>query len=434
MSYYDLSKVIDLKNIDLDKLFERADINKDEASKGGDVDLATFFKSDNKGDSSALFLAALVFQQGYGHVLKDENGEKIETINWAKSYACAEYGAKLGHPLCIALLAAYCDLGIGRPVDIQMANTYATQVQPELEKQAKLGRPYALTYLATLYGYGLGTLPAQPIAVAVDYFRQAAAQGEPEALCSLAYFAGGADGHAKQKEVNRIIKKDPHQALDLLKPALAMEQANAEYLAGKTNFRLLGNAVEARDRLEKGAEQGHAHAQHLLGYWYEGEKVNKLKGSVADPSLAFKWHEKAGSKGYTESTLFTAACYADGKGVEKDPVRAIILFLEAMAHHNEGLSVVRKLTEKERLVSQAKLGALMNLPKIIRTSDDPVGPDDAPLDDNTIELSFRDFDGALHLAKDSKEYIMRFIKLPKRPGASPPGQGAKKRPGNGDGS
>ena len=62
------------------------------------------------------------------------------------------------------------------------------------------------------------------------------------------------------------------------------------------------------------AEQGHAVAQHGLGFMYmEGECVEK------NPEEAIKWFLKAAEQGMVGSMTTIAMMYEEGRGVEKNP-------------------------------------------------------------------------------------------------------------------
>ncbi|MCK5003212.1 MAG: sel1 repeat family protein, partial [Gammaproteobacteria bacterium] len=69
------------------------------------------------------------------------------------------------------------------------------------------------------------------------------------------------------------------------------------------------------------AEQGHAVAQHGLGFMYmEGECTEQ------NAQEAIKWFEKAAEQGLMGSLTTLAMMYEEGKGVEKDPAEAKRLY------------------------------------------------------------------------------------------------------------
>ena len=74
----------------------------------------------------------------------------------------------------------------------------------------------------------------------------------------------------------------------------------------------------------KAAEQGDAKSQYELGKCYEfGKGVEK------DPAKAVEWYRKAAEKGDATGQLAIGLCYEVGKGVEKDPVKAVEWYRKA---------------------------------------------------------------------------------------------------------
>ena len=71
----------------------------------------------------------------------------------------------------------------------------------------------------------------------------------------------------------------------------------------------------------KAAEQGHALAQHGLGFMFmEGECTE------ADPEQAVSWFRKAANQGLTGSMVTLAMMYQEGRGVDKDEEKARELY------------------------------------------------------------------------------------------------------------
>jgi TPR repeat protein len=72
------------------------------------------------------------------------------------------------------------------------------------------------------------------------------------------------------------------------------------------------------------AEQGHAVAQHGLGFMYmEGECVEQ------DSQEALKWFGQAAEQGLVGSLTTMAMMYDEGIGVDKDPEKARELYKKA---------------------------------------------------------------------------------------------------------
>jgi hypothetical protein len=76
--------------------------------------------------------------------------------------------------------------------------------------------------------------------------------------------------------------------------------------------------------MQAAAEQGHAIAQHGIGFMYlEGECVEQ------DPARAVEWFRKAADQGLAGSMTTLAMMYEEGNGVEKDAEEAKRLYAAA---------------------------------------------------------------------------------------------------------
>ena len=77
------------------------------------------------------------------------------------------------------------------------------------------------------------------------------------------------------------------------------------------------NLQEAFKNMKAAAEQGHAMAQHGMGFMYlEGE------GAPKDQTRAIEWFEKAAAQGLAGSLVTLGMMYAEGNGVAKDEEKA----------------------------------------------------------------------------------------------------------------
>ena len=111
-------------------------------------------------------------------------------------------------------------------------------------------------------------------ALAVEWYRKAAEQGNVDAQVNLGWCYEQGEG----------VEKDP---------ALAVEW------------------------YRKAAEQGNAGAQLNLGWCYrKGEGVEK------NPAVAVEWYRKAAEQGNAGAQLNLGECYQKGEGVEKNPAAA----------------------------------------------------------------------------------------------------------------
>jgi TPR repeat protein len=87
---------------------------------------------------------------------------------------------------------------------------------------------------------------------------------------------------------------------------------------------MVRNDERAFAMMQAAAEQGHAIAQHGIGFMYlEGECVEK------DPAKAAEWFRKAAEQGLAGSLTTLALMYEEGNGVEKDPEQARRLYAAA---------------------------------------------------------------------------------------------------------
>lgn len=129
--------------------------------------------------------------------------------------------------------------------------------------------------------------------------------------------------------------KDPVRALQALRVA-----ANLDHLPAVTELGrllMLEHADEHRQeglRLLRGAaENGHPHAQHLLGAAYvSGRVVPK------DPTLGMSWVAQAAEAGHLDAQCLYGTALRDGVGVAKDPAAAVQWFEMAQSAGNaEGM-------------------------------------------------------------------------------------------------
>lgn len=91
--------------------------------------------------------------------------------------------------------------------------------------------------------------------------------------------------------------------------------------------------------LSKAAEQGHPHAQYLLGVLYSGK----------DERASLSWFTKAATQGYVSAQVFLGAIYAKGQGVTRNPVTAYMWWSAAAVG-----ATVEKDTETAVLVTKQR--------------------------------------------------------------------------------
>lgn len=87
-------------------------------------------------------------------------------------------------------------------------------------------------------------------------------------------------------------------------------------------------ALDEEDRIhqeiQNQAEAGDAHAQDIVGGWYELSIVRAL-----DYAEAVKWYRLAADQGYAVAQFHLGRMYDEGKGVEQDRAQAALWFRKA---------------------------------------------------------------------------------------------------------
>ncbi|RLJ15811.1 sel1 repeat family protein [bacterium endosymbiont of Escarpia laminata] len=110
------------------------------------------------------------------------------------------------------------------------------------------------------------------------------------------------------------------RASEILSPLADACNYDAQYrmaIMAQGGLGMVVNALMAYKYMKSAAENGHAMAQHGLGFMYlEGECVeqNSAKAAV--------WFRKAADQGLAGSQTTLGMLYAEGRGVEKDPEEA----------------------------------------------------------------------------------------------------------------
>lgn len=106
-----------------------------------------------------------------------------------------------------------------------------------------------------------------------------------------------------------------------------------------------GPSKEAVEALVKSAGEGNQNAQIKLGTWYRlGKGVNK------DPYKAVDWFRKASEQGDADGDYYLGVMYANGEGVPKS-MQTALKFLEDAARRGEARSkiLLGKLYEEGRI-------------------------------------------------------------------------------------
>lgn len=213
----------------------------------------------------------------------------------------------------------------------------AASMRDTAQRSAHQGLPAAQSSLAEANLFGRGTPP--DLARAITLYRQAAAQGNAEAMRRLG------DIHAIGGPINRynrypagaqcIAVDLPEAARWYVKAAeagdaLAQEQLAIAYLAG------LGvdpDPVQAERWLEAIGKERRAHA-----VFYLGDQYLYGRGDVVPQDLAKGAHYTliAAELGHPPGLAQLGALHEHGTGVEQDDVKA---YAYALAAHDEGLPI-----------------------------------------------------------------------------------------------
>lgn len=108
---------------------------------------------------------------------------------------------------------------------------------------------------------------------------------------------------------------------------LARHQVALIYLKGANG--VPQNTDRAVELLLKGAEDGYAESQYLLGFYY----ING-NGVPQNDFEAFKWIEKAALQGDASAQKDIGICYSNGRGVNVDKKKAMEWFEKAAGNGN----------------------------------------------------------------------------------------------------
>lgn len=164
-------------------------------------------------------------------------------------------------------------------------------------------------------------------------------------------------------------------AIKILQPLAARGDVQAQYYLGLS----YGYSPEAAKWFRKAAEQGHAKAQYFLYSLYRdglGVAQDPIEASkwlhkaavggdysaqyslgiensaVGNHSEAAKWYRLAAAQAHDKSQLELGRLYRDGKGVERDFVRAYMWLLLSAEAGNQTAKEECAFAEKQALTSQ----------------------------------------------------------------------------------
>ena len=163
-------------------------------------------------------------------------------------------------------------------------------------------------------------------------------------------------------------RDEPAKAIQILQPLAARGDAQAQYYLGLS----YEYSPEAANWFRKAADQGHAKAQYFLysfyrdgigvaqdpvqaGHWLQKAAAGgddsaqySLGVETGDP----KWYRLAAAQGHDKAQLELGWLYRDGKGVERDFVRAYTWFLLSAEAGNSTAKEECAVVEKQVLTPQ----------------------------------------------------------------------------------
>ena len=251
-------------------------------------------------------------------------------IDQAEGINCLLKAAELNHPLAMAYVAGFYQLGNHQQVskDREEAARWAERARSRLEKLAANGDSQAQRLLGQIYSHGIGIPQNQ--ALAVELFRKAADQNLSMAQANL----GSCYEHGHG------VVQDHVEAAAWFRKAADQNLALAQSNLGRMYQQGLGvtkDPVEAVVWYRKAADQNFALAQNHLGWMYQHGA-----GVAKDPVEAVKWYRKAADQDLPLAHNNLGSMFQHGLGVAKDLVEAVAWY--------------RKAAEKNLPLGQSNLG------------------------------------------------------------------------------
>lgn len=258
-------------------------------------------------------------------------GECGLKVNHGKAFALYFAASKQGHPASTYRAAVCYEMGAGTKKDAARAIQF-------YRKAAAAGDPLAMHKYALMLLYGhLGM--KRNIKEGISWLKRAAAVATvdcPHSLMDLAILFEKDSGCP-------MIIPDEGYALELYKRAAQLGYAPAQYRLGTCHeFELLGCKTEPQTALKwyaKAADQGFAEAELALSHWYlTGTPATALEDPehleehiVIKPSEedAFVWAKRAAMQGLPKAEHTLGYYYEEGIGVKADLGAALMWYRKA---------------------------------------------------------------------------------------------------------
>lgn len=253
--------------------------------------------------------------------------------NGGLAFEWFQKGAKIGDRRSIRGVAFCLEHGLGTGVDL--AKAFAGY-----DKAAKAGDPLAMESLGFCYSHAIGV----PLdwARAINAYEKAAAAGNTHAavMAASCYRIGLGEltvsaGSDMRVMVDPDVRKYQQRAVQFYtRAAEAGDAAGMMGLAGLSEEGRNGARPDpakaaywykrAAAAYEKSAAAGDLDGMQNLGFCYEYGK-----GVAKDPAKAIEWYQKAVKGGDTGAMCSLGMCYACGTIVAKDEAMAVRLFEQA---------------------------------------------------------------------------------------------------------
>ena len=332
---------------------------------------------------------------------KQENNEALTNLNRM---------AEPGDAKVQFILGGMYEKGIGVRQDKGKAVEWYRQAAAQghidalnsLNGMAEQGDAKVQFILGSMYEKGTGV--RQDKGKAVEWYRQAAAQGHIDALNSLNSMAEQGDAEVQfilgsMYEKGTGVRQDKGKAVEWYQKAAAQGHADAlnslnrmaEQGDAKVQFILggmyekgigarqdKGKAVEwyqkaaaqghadALNSLNRMAEQGDAKVQFILGGMYE--RINT--GVQQDTGEAANWYRKAAEQGHVDAQYELGEMYEKGWGVQKNYTEAVYWYRKAAGRGNAQAKESLPALERLEAASQGNADAQYELGKMHQNSPD----------------------------------------------------------------
>jgi|HubBroStandDraft_5_1064220.scaffolds.fasta_scaffold13185_3 TPR repeat protein len=213
-----------------------------------------------------------------------------------------------------------------RAAELLKLRDAAKSSQPAMDaltRDATGGEMLAQFFVATLYDPAsrLSTIVQPDIGKAVDWYSRAASQGDEPSLNALALtYASGVNTRQDYTRACYYARKLGDDA-----PAAGLVIKGDCYAFGRGGIQ--ANMAQAANIYEAAFNKGDAHAEAILGYFFE----NGLGGRNKNPETALRYYRDAAEKGDPLGLHNLGSAYNSGLlGLQRDGTEAARLIVRAL--------------------------------------------------------------------------------------------------------